>query len=433
MQSPISQHINNSHKVNGHCPDYIKDILNLEDCAQAYAEITRWQDYQATELYDLNNLASELNVAQILYKDEGTRLGFGSFKALGGAYGVLKFLQHKLSANSGQSISMESIRRGEHRELATEFTVVTATDGHHGRSIAWGAQRFGCHCRIYIHSEVSKGRQQAMEELGATVIRIKGNYNDSVHLAASDAEEHGWHIVSDTSYEGYTEIPRHILAGYTVMAEEISIQLIHHLQPSHIFLQGGVGGLASALCAYFWQHYGTQRPKVVVIEPDRAPCLMASAIAGKPTTVEVTEETIMAGLSCGEVSMLSWQILAAGTDDFLSIPDDQVPHMMARLAEGRHGDPCIIAGESAVAGLAALVAARQDAQISESLGLDSRSRILLIGTEGATDPEIYQAIITATIETMAGPLVATTEIKAFGGRGQCQSNLLQCLSKGFSA
>lgn len=387
------KYFNNPRKNKGVYPNDLKGILNLNDSLQAFDEISQWQDYQKTPLHLLKGIAQELNIAGLYYKDEGPRLGLGSFKALGGAYGVLKFLQKTLSEQTGDNISLQDVRLGKYRHLTSEITVITATDGNHGRSVAWGAKLFGCLCRIYIHTEVSKGRQEAMEELGASVIRIEGNYDESVHLAAFDAQENGWFIVSDTSYEGYTEIPKYIMAGYTVLMEEIVSQLNENILPSHVFLQGGVGGLASAASAFLWEKYGSKCPKIIVVEPDRAPCLMASAMAGKPTVVEVKEETIMAGLSCGEVSMLSWKILEQSTDSFLSIPDDTIPDMMRRLAAGEKGDSKIVAGESAVAGLAALMTAYNNQAVFKALGLGPDSRVLLIGTEGATDPEIYNSII----------------------------------------
>ena len=170
-----------------------------------------------------------------------------------------------------------------------------------------------------------------MEDLGAEVVQIDGNYDASVHVAARDATNFGWHIISDTSYEGYMEIPRHIMAGYTVMAAEIIDQLGGDSLPPHIFLQGGVGGLASAVAAYFWESLGSDCPHITIVEPNTAPCLLASARAGKPTAVPITEETMMAGLSCGEVSLLSWTILEQAADSFITSSDAQVPHMMRTL------------------------------------------------------------------------------------------------------
>jgi diaminopropionate ammonia-lyase len=270
--------------------------------------------------------------------------------------------------------------------------VSCATDGNHGRSVAWGAQLFGCRSIIYIHRDVSGGREKAIQDYGAEVIRIAGNYDESVRQAAADAGEFGRIIVSDTSYSGYMEIPRFVALGYTVMLKEIIDQLQGTI-PTHVFLQGGVGGLASAACAYLWQYWGKQRPRMIVVEPEAANCLQESAQAGTPVTVGGGLETLMAGLACGEVSLLAWEILSIGIDDFMTLDEGSVGPCMRLLASGEYGDPKIVAGESAVAGLGAALGAAQSEQMRSALGLDGSSRVLLIGTEGATDPKLYQSIM----------------------------------------
>jgi diaminopropionate ammonia-lyase len=276
--------------------------------------------------------------------------------------------------------------------MASQVTISCATDGNHGRSVAWGCQLFGCDCVIYIHRDVSRARQQAMEAFGAEVIRISGNYDDSVRQAAADAEQYGRTIVSDTSYTGYMDIPKDVALGYTVLLAEAVGQMEGEI-PTHVFILGGVGGLASALCAYFWELWGKQRPRFIVVEPEQANCLQLSARAGEPVVVEGDLDTLMAGLACGEVSVLAWKILKPGVDDFLTLNEIAVPHTMRLLARGVGGDPPIEAGESAVAGLAALITARNSARLSEKLALDDSSRIFILGTEGATDPELYQRLI----------------------------------------
>jgi len=192
--------------------------------------------------------------------------------------------------------------------------------------------------------------------------------------------------------KGYEELPRQVMAGYTVMTSEILGQIADRPPLTHVFVQGGVGGLAAAVCSHFWQAFGADRPRFVIVEPDRADCLFQSAVNDRPTTVKIHEDTIMAGLSCGEVSSLGWEILGTGCDDFMTISDDLVAPVMRQLADGSRDQP-IVAGESAVAGLAGLIAARRSRKLSEALGLDEHSRILIIGTEGATDPEIYRSIV----------------------------------------
>jgi diaminopropionate ammonia-lyase len=367
-------------------------VLAAKICDEAVTTIKAWDGYAPTPLDALSGLAGDLGLGGIYYKDEGCRFGLGSFKALGGSYAVLRLLAEEIGRRTGQSVSNADIMRGRLAAEAAEITVVTATDGNHGRSVAWGAARFGCRCRIYMHAGVSEGRARAVKDLGAMVVRVDGNYDASLEAVARDAESNGWFIVSDTSWEGYRDVPRHVMAGYTVMMDEIAAQLPGGIVPSHVFVQGGVGGLAAAVCADLWRRYGDKRPRFVIVEPDRAACLFESARAGGPRTVDITQETVMAGLSCGEVSVLAWDILEAGADDFMVIPDDLVAPAM-RIMAGDPGCGPVVAGESAVAGLAALIAAARRPDMADALGLDASSQVLLFGTEGATDPAIYRALI----------------------------------------
>ncbi len=268
-----------------------------------------------------------------------------------------------------------------------------ATDGNHGRSVAWGAQRFGCNCVIYIHAGVSEGRKQAIERYGATVVRTAGNYDDSVRQAAADAEAKGRIVVSDTSYPGYMEIPRDVMQGYTVMADEALRQHGTADLPTHIFIPGGVGGFAAAVCAHYWETLGERRPRMVVVEPETAACILETVRAGQPTAVHGDLETIMAGLACGEVSLLAWEVLEEGLDDVLAIPDAAAAEGMRLLARGSGDDPPIVAGESATAGLAGLLIALAQPETAAALGLGPESRVLLFGSEGATDVEVYREIV----------------------------------------
>jgi diaminopropionate ammonia-lyase len=366
-------------------------VLSEQDFANAQAEITAWEGYEATPLVSLASLAEQIGVARVDYKHEGPRFGLGSFKALGGSYAALRVLQRELSKQLGREVSLEEIRNGAHKDACAGITLVSATDGNHGRSLAWGCQRFGAPCRIYIHAEVSEGRAVAMRELGAEVIRITGDYDESVLLAKKEAEENGWFVVSDTSWEGYTEPPRDVMAGYSVMTREACEAL--EQAPTHVFLQGGVGGLAASVAAALRQYYGEASPRVVIVEPELAACLFDSAKAGKATNFAIQEETIMAGLSCGEPSEMAWEILAEEAADFVTIPDSIVAPAVRLLANGESGDPVVEAGESAVAGLSALIAACQSPEMKATFGLDETSRVLLIGSEGVTDPAIFAAIM----------------------------------------
>lgn len=366
-------------------------VLSPQDFARSRAEITQWEGYAPTPLVSLKALAAKIDVAEVLYKDEGPRFGLGSFKALGGSYAALRVLQRQISQKLGHEVSLADIRSGRFKDEAAEITLVSATDGNHGRSLAWGCQRFGAPCRIYIHAEVSEGRAKAMRDLGAEVIRIAGDYDESVILAKTEAAENNWFVVSDTSWEGYSEPPRDVMAGYGVMTSEICESLGQ--APTHVFLQGGVGGLAAGVAAGLRQYWGASAPRVVIVEPELAACLFESGRNGEATNFAIQTETLMAGLSCGEPSGMAWDILSEEVSDFVTIPENIVAPTVRLLAQPLGEDPVIEAGESAIAGLAALIAARQDAALSSSLSLDTRSRVLLIGSEGVTDPDIFARIM----------------------------------------
>ncbi len=382
--------------------DAASRVLTAADFAEAVAEIAQWEGYAPTPLLALDALAARLDLGKVLYKHEGPRFGLGSFKALGGAYAALRVLQREISRALGRPVSPADIREGRHASLASGITLVTATDGNHGRSLAWGCRRFGAACRIYIHAEVSGARAEAMRALGARVVRIDGNYDDSVALAREEAEANGWFAVSDTSWPGYTEPPRDAMAGYGAMAKEICGAVDR--PPTHAFLQAGVGGLAAAVAAGFRQHWGAAAPRIAVVEPELAACLFESARAGRMTGIRVEEETAMAGLSCGEPSGMAWEILSEEASDFLTVPESFVGPAMRLLARPAGNDPQIEAGESAVAGLAAAVAAARRGALRGALGLDAESRVLLVGSEGVTDPESYAAIMAAGRRRVGDPV-----------------------------
>ena len=386
----LTEYFHNNQKDSGPYSNKLSSILNLHNAAAAFEEIKTWKGYAKTPLHSLNALASEIGVKNIYYKDESSRFGLGSFKGLGGTYGVLKFIHHALQSEIGSEVSIKDIHQGKYSEQISKYTVTTATDGNHGRAVAFGAKLFGCKCQIYIHSEVSSGRQKAMEDLKASVIRVSGNYDESLQICIEDARKNQWHVISDTSYEGYTKYPRYIMAGYNVMAEEIVAQIKDRPLPTHIFLQGGVGSFPGAICGYFWERFPKSNIKIVIVESEYAPCLIRSAQNNQMTSVNIKQETMMAGLSCGEPSLLGWEILKSGSDDFITINDSSIPRLMRLLATN---NPKIEAGESSVAGLAGLIEAMKDQKVSETMGLNKESIILLFGTEGATDPEIYNLIV----------------------------------------
>jgi diaminopropionate ammonia-lyase len=355
------------------------EVLSAEGFAAAEREIAGWPGYAPTPLLALPALAQVLGLASLRYKDERGRFGLKSFKALGGAYAVRRVLERQTRP-------------------AREVTVTCATDGNHGRSVAWGARLFGCRCVIFIHATVSEGRAEAIRRYGAEVLRVPGNYDDAVRHAAAEAAKHGWFVVSDTSYEGYREVPVDVMHGYGVMASEIFRQLPAGDVPTHVFAQIGVGALGAAICASFWLQWGPRRPRFVAVEPARADCLYRSIEAGHPVAVQGDLDTAMAGLACGEVSELAWEILREGTDAVLAIGDDWALEAVRRLAAPQGGDPAVVAGETGGAGLAALLAVQGRGELRARLGLDASSRVLLVGSEGDTDPEIYRRIVGKSAE-----------------------------------
>ena len=351
-------------------PEAFESSFSEQSFFEARDALTTWEGYSETPLYELDDIAVELGIGRLLYKHEGGRFGLGSFKALGGAYAV-----YRLTQLSSQDES--------HSE---PMTVCTATDGNHGRSVAWGASLFGLNCHIYIHEHVSEYREQAMKDYGAVVHRIKGNYDDSVRACKADAELHGWKVVSDTSSGGDEIMPLWVMQGYTLMIEELLLQL--PTQPTHILVQAGVGALPAAVCAHLWMRLGANRPRFICVESENAACLLDSAEAGELRAVEGNLETLMAGLACGEVSKIAWPILSVGTHDFVAISDRFVAPAMRRLARTPQH---IQAGESGVAGLAALLEAQSEDKLLE-LGIDETSCVLLLGTEGVTDPHLYEKL-----------------------------------------
>lgn len=376
----------------GAYPEALKPTLSLAAFERAKAVIGQWPGYAETPLVSLPALSAELGVASVAYKDEGGRFGLGSFKALGGAYAVFRLLAAELEKRTGKPVDTALLAAGKLGELTRDITVTCATDGNHGRSVAWGARLFGAKAVIFIHATVSEGRAEAIRRHGAEVVRTAGNYDDSVREADRSAKANGWFVVSDTSYPGYVDVPRDVMQGYAVMVAEA---LAREPNPTHVFIQGGVGGLAAAVTAQLWETLGAKRPVIVVVEPDQAACLYESAKAGKPTVVEGALDTIMAGLACGEPSLIAWPILAGGVSGFMAIPDGAAADAMRLLASGTAG-ATVVGGESGVAGLAGLIIAAGRPDWRHALKLDGASRVLLFGSEGDTDPELYAKIVGKT-------------------------------------
>jgi diaminopropionate ammonia-lyase len=382
-------------------PTELAEIMNTTRAHESRQWLSRWPliASHATPLYEMPDKAQQLNVARLSLKDESERSSLGSFKALGAPIALVRQL-----LRLHPEFEPLGVLAGRYRDELKNYTVISATDGNHGRGLAAAARDAGCNCFIVLHAQVSAEREQPIAALGANIVRISGNYDESVQEAARLASENGWQVVSDTSYEGYEEIPRDVMQGYGAIAEEIVEQTgskADEASPfTHVFLQGGVGGMAAGLASYFWEYHGVYRPRFIVVEPEQADCLLQSALQGRAAKATGSVDSVMAGLACGETSPLAWRFLQPCVEAFMTIQDDQAVQAMRWLALGSANDVPIVAGESAVAGLAALQVLRSDSELSGQVGLNEQSRVLIISTEGATAPAAYAELVSESAESI---------------------------------
>ena len=346
----------------------ILSSLSEKEIDDAYSTISKWEGYAPTPLISLNKLSKELNLNKVFYKDESKRFDLKSFKALGGAYAV------------------EKVTKGN-----KDIIVATATAGNHGRSVAWGARRLGIKCIIFISEFVSDARGQAMADLGADVIKVKGNYEKSLIECIKQSTENNWQIVQDVAWKDYMQVPTYTMAGYTVMMKEI-IDQINNEKITHIILQAGVGGMAGAMVAGI-ARYLDYVPVTLVVEPDSAACVLESIKTGKIEKINIKRESLMGGMSCGEVSLVPWKILKSSVKHCISLPDDDIANTMKLLGNSSFSDEKIIAGENSAPGVISLIASCEDQNIKKKLKLDIKSKVLLIGCEGDTDKEMYKKLI----------------------------------------
>ena len=348
--------------------DKILKSISKDDIDDAYNIISKWEGYSPTPLLSLNKLSKELNLKNIFYKDENKRFDLKSFKALGGAYAV------------------EKVTKGN-----KDIVVATATAGNHGRSVAWGARRLGLKCKIFISEFVSEARGQAMSDPGADVIKVKGNHEQSLIECIKQSTENNWQIVQDVAWKDYMVVPKYTMAGYSVMMKEI-IDQINNEKITHVILQAGVGGMAGAMVAGI-ARYLDNVPVTIVVEPDSAACVLESIKTGKIEKIDIKRESLMGGMSCGEVSLVPWEILKNSVKHCISLPDDDIAKTMRLLGNSTFSEHRIIAGENSAPGVIGLIASYEDQIIKQKLQLDENSNILIIGCEGDTDKEMYQKLI----------------------------------------
>ncbi len=356
--------------------------------------------YTPTPLHRLRGLANRLGLKEVYVKDESFRFGLNAYKVMGGLYAVARVICRELGLDIAQT-RFEDLMRPEHLKHIRKMTFVTATDGNHGCGVAWAAARFGSSSYIYMPRGASQHRVDNISRAGATSVEVVDMvYDDAVRHAGHMAEEQGWHLVQDTAWEGYTEIPTYICQGYTTMLAEVfeELKATDAPLPTHVFLQAGVGSLAGAAAAYLHNRFGDSCPTIAVVEPDTIACLYHSALQGDGQPHALTDEshTLMAGLNCGEPSLTTWPILRDIPSHYIRCADFVAARGMRFLSSPIGDDPRVVSGESGAvgAGLITLLMERENlAELCGSLGLDANSVVLTISTEGDTDPQMYDKIV----------------------------------------
>lgn len=374
----------------------VKDF-GYENAATVHAFHKSFPEYSVTPLVQLTHFAEYAGLKQVYVKDESFRFGLNAFKVLGGSYAIGNYIAGQMGADIGE-LSYERIRDITAHEKSGKFTFVTATDGNHGRGVAWTASRLGQKSVVYMPKGSSAERLYNIRALGSDASITGLNYDDAVRLANTNADKYGWVMVQDTAWDGYEEIPRWIMQGYTTMAYEAVNQLANE-KPTHIFIQAGVGALSGGLTGFFADLYGDEdRPIITIVEPNKADCIYRTAKADDGTLhfVKGEMDSIMAGLCCGEPCSIGWRILHDHADNFVSVPDYVAAEGMRILGNPLPGDTPIIAGESGAAtfGFVAEVMRNESlGWLREQLGLGPDSNVLCFSTEGDTDRENYRRIV----------------------------------------
>ena len=341
--------------------------LSKQFIDKAYNKISKWKGYSPTPLIKLNKLNKNLKLKNIFYKDESKRFHLKSFKALGGAYAV------------------EDISKGK-----KNIVISSATAGNHGRSVAWGAQRLGLDCRIFVSQYVSETRVKEIEKFGATVTKVKGDYESSLNECIRQTKKNKWHIVQDVSNKNYKYVPQLTMAGYSIMIKEISKQTNQYI--THVFLQAGVGGMAAGSVAGIARYF-KRIPKIIVVEPKEAACVLKSIEAKKMKKIKIKKESIMGGMSCNEMSLVPWNILNKSTNHCITIDDSKVSNTVAMLAKSKFSNKKITGGECATPGIISLIAACNDKKIKHLLALNEKSNVLVMGCEGNADATLYNKLL----------------------------------------
>ena len=376
-------------------PKYNLDFLNLESAKKVQSFHASFPVYKETPLVELKHTAKSMGLGNIYIKDESYRFGLNAFKVLGGSYAIGNYLAKRL----GKSITempYEKLVSGEIKRELGDITFVTATDGNHGRGVAWTAKQLQQKSVVYMPKGSAEERLMNIRAEGADASITDLNYDEAVRLANSEAEQKGWVMVQDTAWEGYEDIPGWIMQGYGTMGYEAYMQLPE--KPTHIFLQAGVGSMAGAVAGFFASVYGGERPIITIVEPNKADCIYKTAEAadGKLHFVTGDMDTIMAGLACGEPCSIGWNVLRDYADNFISCPDYAAAQGMRVLGNPEAGDTKVVSGESGASAFGCIAEIMRDktlVELKNKLKLDENSKVLFFSTEGDTDKENYKSIV----------------------------------------
>ncbi|MFL8712589.1 diaminopropionate ammonia-lyase [Clostridioides sp. GD02377] len=393
------KYIQNENARNLHKSKVSVDFINKEQIEKIRNFHKSFSEYKVTPLHSLSELANELGISNIWLKDESYRFGLNAFKSLGGSYAVGKYIAKKLNMDIS-NLSFEMLNSKNIKEKLGDLTFVTATDGNHGRGIAWFANQIGQKSVVFMPKGSSEIRLNNIRKEGAEASITDLNYDDAVRLATKYADENNGVIIQDTAWDGYEEIPTWIMQGYVTLIDE-AIEQINSLDngmPTHVFLQAGVGSFAGTVQGYLEYVFGNNRPITTIVEPNEAACIFKSAEINdqKPHAVTGFMETIMAGLNCGEPNTIGWNILRDYSDMYISCPDYVAARAMRILANPLKGDPKVVSGESGAVGLGILSLILEEdglKEIADKLNINKDSKILVISTEGDTDPENYKRIV----------------------------------------
>lgn len=396
------KYILKAHKEKKNPADYSTKVLNESSLKEVYKFHKTIPGYEPTPLHDLTCLSEHLGIGKLLVKDESLRFGLNAFKVLGGSYAIAKYISQRLAIEASD-FSFKTITSEEVKKAIGDVVFVTATDGNHGRGVAWAANQLGQKSVVFMPKGSSEVRLENIRKEGAQASILDMNYDDAVRFATKYAEEHNGILVQDTAWDGYDTIPTWILQGYTTLTQEAieQMELMGLDKPTHIFLQAGVGSFASSVLGCFVEVFRNEKPICGILEPNQADCIYKSAKIGdgKPHAVTGDLTTIMAGLACGEPSTISWEILRDYSEAFVSCSDEVAASGMRILGKPLGNDPVIVSGESGAVGAGFMRAVMEDEaylDLRDHLGLNEDSVVLIISTEGDTDPESYMKIMKET-------------------------------------